>query len=42
MIETIKHLTGACGEPHINLTSLTILFVGLFVGYKLYKQTKVK
>jgi len=38
MIETLKHLIGTCGEPHINLTTITILVIGIFIGYKLYKQ----
>tara|TARA_R110000822_G_scaffold252692_4_gene379342 strand:+ start:5616 stop:5744 length:129 start_codon:yes stop_codon:yes gene_type:complete len=42
MIETLKHLTGVCGEPHINLTTFTILVIGIFVGYKLYKQQAAK
>lgn len=26
MIETIKHLTGTCGEPHLNIfTGLTLI-----------------
>ncbi len=27
MIETLKHLTGVCGEPHINLTTLIIFLI---------------
>ncbi len=42
MIETLKHLTGLCGEPHINLTTFTILVIGIFVGYKLYKQQEAR
>jgi hypothetical protein len=26
MLETIKHLTGMCGETHINLLTITLLF----------------
>jgi len=26
MIEIIKHLTGMCGESHINLITLTLIF----------------
>jgi hypothetical protein len=26
MLETIKHLTGMCGETHINLITITLLF----------------
>ena len=31
MIEFIKHLTGACGEPHVSL--LTILMGTPVLGY---------
>lgn len=26
MIETLKHLTGMCGESHINLVTIALLF----------------
>jgi len=35
MIEFIKHLTGACGEPHVNL--LTIIASTPIIGYILYQ-----
>tara|TARA_R100000541_G_scaffold1053_2_gene4951 strand:- start:4105 stop:4263 length:159 start_codon:yes stop_codon:yes gene_type:complete len=27
MLETIKHLTGMCGESHINLITITLIFI---------------
>jgi len=27
MLETIEHLTGMCGESHINLITITLIFV---------------
>tara|TARA_R110001592_G_scaffold17589_2_gene73936 strand:+ start:174 stop:305 length:132 start_codon:yes stop_codon:yes gene_type:complete len=27
MIEVINHLTGMCGESHINLITITLLFI---------------
>ena len=36
MIEFIKHLTGLCGEPHINLPTLIILF--LIMNLALWKK----
>lgn len=39
MIETIKHLTGTCGEPHLNLVTGTIIF--LVVVYTIKKLSKV-
>jgi len=39
MIETIKHLTGACGEPHLNLITGTIVF--LIVVYLCKKRIKI-
>ena len=35
MIEFIKHLTGACGEPHVSL--LTILASTPIIGYIIYQ-----
>ena len=35
MIEFIKHLTGACGEPHVSL--LTIIASTPIIGYILYQ-----
>jgi hypothetical protein len=26
-MDLIKHITGICGEPHLNLTLITIVFV---------------
>ena len=34
MIETIKHLTGMCGESHLNLFTLTLLII--FIKYAVY------
>ena len=27
MLETINHLTGMCGESHINLITITLIFI---------------
>ena len=35
MIEFIKHLTGACGVPHVSL--LTIIASTPIIGYILYQ-----
>ena len=35
MIEFIKHLTGACGEPHVSL--LTVIASTPIIGYIIYK-----
>jgi len=35
MIEFLKHLTGACGEPHPSL--LTLLMGTPAIGYAIYK-----
>lgn len=35
MLETLKHLTGLCGEPHPSL--LTLLFGTPFASYIIYK-----
>ena len=35
MIEFLKHLTGACGEPHMSL--LTILASTPLIGYVVYQ-----
>jgi len=34
MIESIKHLLGICGEPHINIFSGALI---LFITYIIYK-----
>lgn len=28
-MDLIKHLTGACGEPHINLTLIIVFYITL-------------
>lgn len=39
MIETIKHLTGMCGEPHLNLfTGTLILAIGIYSINKVCKK----
>lgn len=41
MIDTIKHLLGLCGEPHLNINSiilLIILFRIAVYNYKTYKK----
>ena len=35
MIEFFKHLTGACGEPHVSL--LTIIISTPIIGYMVYQ-----
>ena len=41
MIEFLRHITGLCGEPHLNI--LTIMFGTPIVGYLLYKiKNKLK
>ena len=35
-MDLIKHITGVCGEPHINLTLITIVFcitLNLIINY---------
>lgn len=39
MIETIKHLTGTCGETHLNLATVTIIF--LVVVYTIKKLSRI-
>ena len=39
MIEFIKHITGLCGEPHLNL--ITLLLSSPVFGYILYNY-KIK
>tara|TARA_Y100000746_G_scaffold215316_1_gene209326 strand:- start:225 stop:353 length:129 start_codon:yes stop_codon:yes gene_type:complete len=36
-MEIINHITGFCGEPHLNIN---ILFVGVIVFFLLKKQFK--
>lgn len=40
MLETLKHLTGLCGEPHPSL--LTLLLGTPFASYIFYKFKLVK
>jgi hypothetical protein len=40
MIEFLKHLTGACGEPHPSL--LTLLMGTPVLGYAIYKIKQYK
>jgi|TARA_B100001093_G_scaffold452718_1_gene460946 hypothetical protein len=39
MIDTIKHLTGTCGEPHLNLATASIIFL-VFV-YTVKKLSRI-
>ena len=39
MIDTIKHLTGMCGESHINLLTIIFLILIFKLAYeKIYKM----
>jgi len=40
MIDTIKHLFGICGEPHLNLFTFTIL-VMLPMLYTIIRKKKI-
>jgi hypothetical protein len=41
MIETIKHLTGMCGESHINLLTIIFLILIFKLAYeKIYKVAR--
>tara|TARA_R110002020_G_scaffold19853_4_gene68117 strand:- start:156 stop:308 length:153 start_codon:yes stop_codon:yes gene_type:complete len=40
MLDFIRHLTGACGEPHPSI--LTLLLGTPFAGYILYRIKKIK
>ena len=33
-METLKHLTGLCGEPHINIFILVLIFIAIKSLYK--------
>jgi hypothetical protein len=35
MIENLKHILGLCGEPHINIFSLSLIIFITFIIYKL-------
>jgi|TARA_R110001592_G_scaffold182925_2_gene426395 hypothetical protein len=39
MVEFLKHLTGACGEPHPSL--LTLVMGAPAVGYVVYKVKNI-
>jgi len=34
-METIKHLLGICGEPHLNVFSVTLIIA--LLGYAIFK-----
>jgi len=34
-METIKHLLGLCGEPHLNIFSVTLIFI--LLSYAIFK-----
>ena len=42
MLETIEHLTGMCGESHINFITITLIFVlGKILFNKKYNDKKL-
>ena len=41
MLEAINHLTGMCGESHINLITITLIFIlGKILLNKKYNDKK--
>jgi len=36
-METLKHLLGMCGEPHLNIWSIILLFLVIKLFYKYRK-----
>jgi hypothetical protein len=41
-METIKHLLGLCGEPHLNIFSISAIFLLTYIIYKLKLYEKEK
>jgi hypothetical protein len=40
-METLKHLLGICGEPHLNIYSIILLII-IISTYFNYKKLKIK
>mgnify|MGYP003147719949 FL=1 len=40
-METLKHLLGMCGEPHLNIWSIILLFLVIKICYK-YRRFYLK
>lgn len=38
-MEYIKHITGICGEPHLNLKTIILILLINFIILKVYKKT---
>ena len=38
MIETLKHLTGTCAEPHLNIFTGLILITAFIITIKFYEN----
>ncbi len=41
-METLKHLTGLCGETHINIYTILLLIILVITIFKLYNNERKK